>query len=125
MPSNGTTYWCSIHEGFSLDTPKYIVAVSHLTEIRIGSKIFISKCYLQYDTHLPHQNALNHIHHMVLYKCLLPEDGSFDKTMESLSEASNNGFRGSPCSELGEIPLLFQFCREDAVVTFPKGEKVS
>jgi len=59
---------------------------------------------------------------MVLYKCLLPEDGRFDKTIESLSVAS--GFRGSPCSDLGEIPLLFQYCRVDALVTFPKGEKV-
>jgi len=31
LPNHDTTaYWCSIHESFPLDTPKYVIGVSHL-----------------------------------------------------------------------------------------------
>jgi len=122
MPSKETTHWCSIHEGFPLNTPKYIVAVSHFNMSWFISYSLALKCFLQYDAHLPDQNALNHIHHMVLYKCLLPEDGSFDETIESVSGA--NRLHGSLCSDLRDIPLLLQYCHEEAFIGFPKGNQV-
>jgi len=30
MPSDETTYWCSVHESFPLDTPKYVIGVSSI-----------------------------------------------------------------------------------------------
>jgi len=42
MPSEETTYWCSVHESFPLDTPKYLVAVSvHL----IMHTLIIYSCF--------------------------------------------------------------------------------
>jgi len=76
---------------------------------------------LQHEVYLPDQDAINHIHHMVLYKCSLPEDGSFDKTIEALTV--DNGFRGYLCSDIIDS-LVFEYCHAKTLLPSAKGDQV-
>jgi len=59
---------------------------------------------------------------MALYKCSLPEDGSFDKTIESLTV--NNGFLGFVCFDTKESFMLDNYCHNQPILAFAKGDKV-
>jgi len=41
MPSEETTYWCSVHKSFSLESPQYLVAVSVVVSIHALFLIYI------------------------------------------------------------------------------------
>jgi len=59
---------------------------------------------------------------MVLFKCSLPEDGSFDETMNSLTESNSN--QGYLCSDKEEHAFVLEYCHQQPLLAFAKGDKV-
>jgi len=61
---------------------------------------------------------------MVIFKCYFPEDGSLDKTLESLT-TENNGSRGYELSEIQQKwPPIYEDCHSLQLVGFAKGSQV-
>jgi len=83
----------------------------------------ISDYHLQYEPYL-NDAAKDYVHHLSLYKCTLPEDGSYDKDIETLVVHNNNGARGSLCKDMKDKPV-YKYCHSQPILASPKDGQVT